>query len=111
MKKLLLNSKMNYFVSKDNVKVTELQIGQPLRNFKVVRNPFQYFSTKNNQEVTNYELAFVGRYHFSSKGQDSLLRVLNEDKWKSRNLTINFYGEGEDVENLKSIVKNFKILM
>lgn len=109
MRKLFLNSKMNYFVSKDNFKVTELQIGEPLKNFKIVRNPFQLFNPKDIQETNSYELAFVGRYHFSSKGQDSLLRVLNNDKWKSRNLIINFYGEGEDLENLKSIVKNFKI--
>lgn len=105
------NSKQNYFVSNDNLQVTQSQIGCELINSKVVRNPFNVpFSTTINYPLkTHYALACVGRYDFNAKGQDVLLRVLAMDKWKSRNLIVNFYGEGRDLDNLKDLLKMYDI--
>lgn len=111
MKRAFLNSEKNYFVSKDNIELTQMQLGFKLANAEIVRNPFN-LSYNNSIEVVKSEtfnLAVVGRYHFSSKGQDVILRVLNQIKWKQRNLKVNFYGTGEDVENLRDVILNFNL--
>lgn len=105
------NSVMNYFVSTDNLETTELQLGERLLRAEVIRNPFnvEYNRLLDYPKAETYNLAFVGRYEFHAKGQDALLRVLSLEKWKNRNLIVNFYGEGKDIENLKDINKMFDL--
>jgi glycosyltransferase involved in cell wall biosynthesis len=105
------NSEMNYFVSEDNLLVTQNQLGVILNNAAVIRNPFNVpfepdlvFPKQND-----FHLAFVGRYDFYAKGQDVLLQVLAQEKWKNRALYVNFYGEGSDVENLKDLIRLYEI--
>ncbi|TDD98400.1 glycosyltransferase [Flavobacterium cellulosilyticum] len=104
-------SQKNYFVSQDNLEVTEAQLGFRLLNSEVVRNPFNVpFSIDlmfPQQDI--YHLACVGRYNFYAKGQDVLLRVLAQEKWKQRNLIVNFYGEGNDIDNLKDLIQLYQI--
>lgn len=105
------NSVKNYFVSQDNVLVTQNQLGIKLKNAEIVRNPFNVpFTIDLDFPATdNFHLAFVGRYDFCAKGQDVLLQTLSEEKWKNRNLHINFYGEGNDTENLKDLVEMYDL--
>lgn len=105
------NSVKNYFVSQDNLLVTQNQLGIKLKNAEIVRNPFNvsFNIDLDFPETDNFHLAFVGRYDFCSKGQDVLLQVLSEEKWKNRNLHINFYGEGNDRENLKDLVEMYDL--
>lgn len=105
------NSQKNYFVSQDNLDVTEAQLGFKLQNSEVIRNPFNVpFDTDlDYPHHKNYHLACVGRYDFYAKGQDVLLRVLAQEKWKSRNLVVHFYGEGNDAENLKDLMQLYEI--
>ena len=99
-------SVLNYFVSEDNYKTTEAQLAAFLLNAKVVRNPFNvdYNSKLNFPSGKNYKLACVGRYDFSAKGQDILIRTFALQKWKERNLQLTFYGDGADIENLKELI-------
>ncbi|TYC17012.1 glycosyltransferase family 4 protein [Bizionia gelidisalsuginis] len=102
----------NYFVSNDNLNVTESQIGEQLVNAQVVKNPFNVpydVSLTYPTDKESYKLAFVGRYFFSAKGQDILLRVLNQEKWRDRNLIINFYGNGRDKQNLIDLIALYKL--
>ncbi|TRX04545.1 glycosyltransferase [Flavobacterium gawalongense] len=113
-KKMILgfgNSQKNYFVSKDNLEVTEAQLGVSLQNNEVIRNPFNvpFAIDLAYPKQENYHLAYVGRYDFYAKGQDVLLRVLAKEKWKKRNIVVNFYGEGNDVENLKDMIQLYEI--
>lgn len=105
------NSVKNYFVSQDNLLVTQNQLGIKLKNAEIVRNPFNVPFTIDLDfpETDNFHLAFVGRYDFCAKGQDVLLQTLSEEKWKNRNLHINFYGEGNDTENLKDLVEMYDL--
>lgn len=105
------SSLYNYFVSKDNLEVTEAQIGAILNNSEIVRNPFNvpYAVDIDYPKHNNYYLACVGRFDFNAKGQDVLLRVLAQDKWKKRDLKVNFYGNGNDVENLKDLIVLYNI--
>lgn len=111
MRSCFESSKQNYFVSNDNLQVTQAQIGCELINCKVIRNPFNvpFLANINYPLTSNYVLGCVGRYDFNAKGQDVLLRVLALEKWKNRNLTVNFYGEGNDIENLKDLIKMYDI--
>lgn len=105
------NSRKNYFVSQDNLEVTEAQLGVRLQNSEVIRNPFNVpFDVEFEYPIQEqYHLACVGRYDFYAKGHDILLRVLAQEKWKQRNLIVNFYGEGQDVENLKDLIHLYEI--
>nr|WP_315209264.1 glycosyltransferase family 4 protein [uncultured Flavobacterium sp.] len=105
------NSQKNYFVSQDNLEVTEVQLGVRLQNNDVIRNTFNvpYNVDLTYSQQDNYHLACVGRYDFYAKGQDILLRVLSQEKWKQRNLIVNFYGEGSDLENLKDLIQLYEI--
>lgn len=111
MKLAFKESVMNYFVSQDNLEVTQMQLGCVLDNTEIVRHPFNVpFKSKNNYPKNQKLcLAVVGRYHFSSKGQDVILRVLNQEKWKEREIQVNFYGSGDDIYNLKDVVSNFNL--
>jgi len=111
MKLGFTNSVKNYFVSQDNLLVTQNQLGIKLKNAEIVRNPFNVPFTIDIDfpKSDDFHLAFVGRYDFCAKGQDVLLQVLSEEKWKNRNLHINFYGEGNDTENLKDLVEMYDL--
>ena len=105
------NSQKNYFVSQDNLEVTEAQLGFRLQNSEVIRNPFNVSFDVDlaYPQQGSYRLACVGRYNFYAKGQDVLLRVLAQEKWKQRNLIVNFYGEGNDIENLKDLMQLYDL--
>jgi glycosyltransferase involved in cell wall biosynthesis len=101
----------NYFVSKDNLEVTQSQLGVYLKNSEVLINSFNvpYSNIIEYPKHNAYHLACVGRFDFSAKGQDVLLRVLSQEKWKNRNLIVNFYGSGKDIENLKDLMLLYDI--
>lgn len=105
------NSIKNYFVSNDNLLVTQNQLGFILENGEVVRNPFNIPFTIDLDfpQLDNFNLAFVGRYDFYAKGQDVLLQALSMEKWKNRNLIINFYGQGTDQKNLDDLVDMYQL--
>ncbi|MDR3260117.1 MAG: glycosyltransferase [Fusobacteriaceae bacterium] len=100
------NSEANYFVSQANLKLTELQIGCKILNSKVIRNPFNvpYDAKLDYPDSSVLKLACVARYHFESKGQDILLEVLNQQKWRDRNIEVNLYGSGENEEGIKNLI-------
>lgn len=105
------NSVKNYFVSDDNLAVTQSQIGSKIKNSEIVRNPFNvpYDLNIAYPIQSDYHLACVGRFDFFAKGQDVLLRVLDQNKWKQRNLIVNFYGSGSDEQNLKDLINLYEI--
>jgi len=94
----------NYFVSKHNLRLTEEQFGQRLPNGHVIFNPQKiggiqpYPSTKDG-----IKLACVGRLFLLDKGQDILIRIFNEQKWRDRPVTITFVGSGIDEKGLKDM--------
>lgn len=75
-------------------------------------NPFnvEYENTFEYPEVKdNYFLACVARLEFYAKGHDILFQVLNEEKWKKRNLIVNLYGKGEHINSVKKLIKYFNL--
>ena len=89
------NAKRVYFVSEENRQKMENNLAIELDNYEIVANPFNL----KTSEIPAYpavqdrfNIACVGRLHFQSKGQDVVVAVLKQDKWKQRNIKINFYG-------------------
>lgn len=102
----------NYYVSRANLRLTEIQVGQKISNARIIMNPFnvEYENTFEYPEVKdNYFLACVARLEFYAKGHDILFQVLNEDKWKKRNLIVNLYGKGEHINSVKKLIKYFNL--
>lgn len=102
----------NYFVSRANLNLTELQIGQKIINSKIIFNPFNVdydFDFPYPEVTDNYILANVARHEFYAKGQDILFQVLNESKWRERNIKVNLYGNGEHSGSLKKLKDHFKL--
>jgi glycosyltransferase involved in cell wall biosynthesis len=54
-------------------------------------------------------LACVARLDPVAKGQDLLLRILAQEKWKRRNLRVSFYGTGRCERNLRTLAVRFDL--
>ena len=105
-------AEMNYFVSRANIMLTEKQIGQKINNSKIIFNPFNvdYDNDIEYPETGgNYHLANVARHEFYAKGQDILFEVLNEKKWRERDLFVSLYGKGEHTESVFKLKNYFNL--
>jgi glycosyltransferase involved in cell wall biosynthesis len=95
-----------FFVSQHNHRLMEEQTGQKLANASVVRNPFlvEYHKSipwpKDNEAT---RLACIGRLYPMEKGQDILLRVMAQPKRQARNVTVDFYGSGSNLDGLTAM--------
>lgn len=109
MQDMYQQAKASFFVSQHNLSLTEAQIGYRLTNTEVVRNPHQaeisellpYPKTANDV----FKIACVARLWILDKGQDILLRVLAQDKWRDRHLHVSFFGSGVDRDALVDMAK------
>ncbi len=107
----LQQAKKCYFVSHHNHRLTEEQFGIRLPNAQVIFNPVKVsgkaisFPSINN----GYKLACIGRLFLLDKGQDILMRILSEKKWKERPITISFVGTGPDEAGLREMASLLKI--
>lgn len=111
MKEALMNADKCYFVSHHNKRLTEEQFGMRLIKSEVVYNPIKTkvhvlpFPSTN----TGYRLACVGRLFLIDKGQDILLRILSQEKWRKRPISVSLVGSGYDEEGIKDLVKLLSI--
>jgi glycosyltransferase involved in cell wall biosynthesis len=95
-----------FFVSQRNRELLEDQIGHVLARATLVRNPFKVPSNADPAwpaSDPDWRLACVARLDPVAKGQDVLLRVLDDEKWRRRNLKVNFYGTGRCEKNLRRL--------
>lgn len=96
------------FVSEHNLRIVSTQFGTTLRNARVVRNPFNVQYDERLAWPTDHgdvRLAGVARLDFHSKGQDLLVDVLRQDKWRRRPLTVSLYGDGPCSEVLGRLIE------
>lgn len=95
-----------YFVSRHNHRLTEEQMGMPIPNAEVVRNPFltSWDAPLPWPDIKDgLKLACVGRFFPMEKGQDMLLRVMAMPKWRARAVHVSFFGAGDRAEGLKEM--------
>jgi glycosyltransferase involved in cell wall biosynthesis len=105
MKEALLNARKCFFVSQHNKTLTEEQFGIRIPQSHIIFNPVKTKPIALRYPSTDkgYRLACVGRLFIIDKGQDILLRVLAQPKWKERPITISFFGTGPDEDGLKEM--------
>jgi glycosyltransferase involved in cell wall biosynthesis len=97
MREAYAHSRPACFVSKANLECVELQLGMRLSDAKIVCNPWHRSAdaaVRWPDDDGFAEMACVARLDPKSKGQDLLLRVMSQDKWKQRPLRIHLYGHG-----------------
>jgi glycosyltransferase involved in cell wall biosynthesis len=98
----------SYFVSRHNLRTTEEQLGERLPNARIARNPYRanWHARPSWPETDDwYWLACPARLDVREKGQDILLRVLSQHKWKQRPLGVRFFGKGHNQLGLESLAK------
>lgn len=107
MRETLMKAKQCFFVSRHNLRITEEQFGIRLVNAEVIFNPSktQINPLPYPDTEEGFKLACIGRLFLIDKGQDMLLRVLSQDKWKERSFTISFIGKGPDRTALIDLAK------
>jgi glycosyltransferase involved in cell wall biosynthesis len=101
-----------FFVSRHNLNLTEEQIGASLPNAEIVFNPFAApfeNSLTWNDDGGKTRLACVARLFIIDKGQDILLRVLAQEKWKKRDVEVVFYGEGINRQALVEMARLLEV--
>ena len=101
-----------YFVSRHNLQLTESQIGETLMNAEIVRNPFLVpgnpLPWPETQDPST-RVACVARLETGEKGQDILLQVMARQRWRSRNLSVSFFGAGHHGEALRDLAKRLDL--
>lgn len=98
-----------YFVSEHNRRLTEEQLGMELAHAAVVRNPFlvPWEARSDWPNEPALRLACMGRLYPAEKGQDLLIRVLARDRWRSRAISVTFYGDGHYRGGLEQMVSHY----
>ena len=101
------DARFAWFVSEHNRRLTEEQIGRDLPNAAVVRNPFlvPWEERGDWPGGEGLRLACVGRLFPREKGQDIVLRVLAREKWRTRPVSVTFFGAGDHRRGLEETAR------
>jgi glycosyltransferase involved in cell wall biosynthesis len=86
-----------FCVSRKNLDLLRLQVGEALRNAEVVRNPFNVSPDRSlswPDQGRTWRLASVARMDPAAKGQDLLLEIFGLPEWRERPVELNFFGDG-----------------
>jgi glycosyltransferase involved in cell wall biosynthesis len=101
-----------YFVSSENVHLVERMLGCRLLNARVVRNPFNVdyaVQCPFPDEDGCWRLACVARLEPCAKGQDLLLEVLQQDKWRERSVKVSLFGNGHNAQSVRQLASLYKL--
>lgn len=101
------------FVSRRNMETASRQISALIPNGEVITNPVNMkdhsqipFPSIENCAV---RFATLGNLLVDHKGQDLLLEVLGQEKWKTRNWYLDIFGSGPDEGYLKGLCRLYGI--
>lgn len=103
-----------FFVSRHNIDLTRLQLALPLPNGRVIVNPVNVpYETPTDVPFPSttgvIRLACIARLFVLEKGQDLLLQVLARPSWRSRELSVTFFGEGPNRVALEEMARFLNI--
>lgn len=105
-------ARMCCFVSQANRRLLELQIGDSIQRACVVRNPFNVrYDTRMEwpDDGPPWRLAYVGRVEPAVKGQDLLLQVLAQEKWRDRDIYVDIYGSGAMEQTTRRVASSLGV--
>jgi glycosyltransferase involved in cell wall biosynthesis len=103
------NAKRVFFVSEENEAKMQNNLAMKFEQGEIIANPFNvpYDAVPTWPETNGvYRMAVVGRLHFQSKGQDLIVDVMKQPKWRERKLQIRFYGHDQgNHKQLKELIR------
>jgi len=101
-----------FCVSRSNLDLLRLQVGEPLLNGEVAWNPYNV-STEGPpawpDESRAWRLACVARIDPAAKGQDLLLQIMAHPEWRERPIELNFFGAGPDEPALRRLCEMLQL--
>jgi len=98
------------FLSKDNLVKTEMNLGCKLDNITYINNPFNYEQKYVTPSLNSYHtIACVGAFTSFHKGQDLLISVLGQEKWKNRKIVLNLYGDGINKKQIERLINRYDL--
>jgi glycosyltransferase involved in cell wall biosynthesis len=103
-------SHANFFVAQGNIDLVAKQLGEPVRNAALVRNPFNVSYDVQLEwppEDGVYHLACVAQLTPLHKGQDLILEVLRRPQWRSRAIDLTFVGTGPNRKHLAALADSY----
>jgi glycosyltransferase involved in cell wall biosynthesis len=101
-----------FSVSQSNLDLLRFQVGEPLPNAEVVRNPYNVRPERTAtwpDEGAGWRLACVARIDPAAKGQDLLLKTLARPEWRDRPVELNFFGAGPDELPLRRMAELLRL--
>lgn len=107
LRRLFGEAEACFFVSEDNLRLLQLQIGYAGKG-EVVWNPLQPGTPDKivdwPAEDGELRLAMVGRIEPFSKGHDLMLEVMSMSKWRRRPVSVTVFGRGNWRETLDHLL-------
>jgi glycosyltransferase involved in cell wall biosynthesis len=100
------------FTCLNNLHVMEKRIGCSIPNAAIHYNPYHIdrnVSISFPSMKDGPRLAIPARFSVIHKGQNLIIELLKEKKWRNRNITVNLYGDGPDEHYLKSLVQQYEL--
>jgi glycosyltransferase involved in cell wall biosynthesis len=97
------------FVSQHNLELTQDQLGLRIPTACVLSNPVPTGRQEgplpwpDDSPTGLVRLACVARLFPAEKGQDTLLRILSQDRWRERPILLTLYGIGQNQETLQGM--------
>ncbi len=101
-----------FCVSRSNLDLLRLQVGEPLLNGEVAWNPYNVSSEHTPawpDESGGWRLACVARMDPTAKGQDLLLQILARPEWRDRPVELNCFGSGAYEMALQRVARMFQL--
>jgi glycosyltransferase involved in cell wall biosynthesis len=101
-----------FCVSRANLDLLRLQVGDPLLNGEVTWNPYNVSTEPAPawpDESKVWRLACVARMDPAAKGQDLLLQILARPEWRERCVEVNFFGTGPYELTLRRIAEMLQV--
>jgi glycosyltransferase involved in cell wall biosynthesis len=101
-----------FCVSQANLELLRLQVAHPLPNSCVVWNPCNVSRDPVPdwpETASILRLACIARLVPEAKGQDILLRVLAEPKWRDRPVHLDFFGSGPHAGQLRQMADSLQL--
>ena len=106
------NARRIFCVSRGNLDLLRLQLGEPLPNGDVIYNPYNVSTERPPawpDEREGWRLACVARMDLAAKGQDLLLQTLARPEWRERPLELNLFGNGLHETLLRRLSEMFQL--
>lgn len=101
-----------FFVAERNRQLFQTQWGVHLEHAEIVRNPFNVAFNNNlpaPQDDGTVRLACVARHDPACKGQDLLLKVLAQEKWRHRAMRLSLFGKGDHTLSIRRLIDRLNL--